>query len=51
MTEMNKFFDEKFMYAEKELINLIGPRNGKNDYWWSNNWKKTKDGNHYRGQR
>ena len=45
MTDMNKFFDEKFMYAEKELINLTGPRNGTNDYWWYNGWRKNKDGN------
>jgi len=42
MTEMNKFFDEKFMYAEKELINLLGPRN--TDSWWCNGWRKTRDG-------
>ena len=45
MTDMNKFFDEKFMYAEKELISLTSARNEKNDFWWCNGWRKTKDGN------
>ena len=46
LNETNSLYQyEKIYSTEKELINLTSARNEKNDFWWCNGWRKTKDGN------